>query len=503
MRSQEELFQLIHSLGKHEKRFFKLSASAEKGEKQYLHLFDIIARQSEYNADEICRELEINKNVLAVQKNYLQKLILECMTSLYSNHGIEVKKLLLQAEFLYSKGLYNHHKKILEKAKKLANHFEMRNQLLEILHMEHTLAWKNQNLLNAGKAIEEEKEILEQFSIERQYTHLANEILTQIIRMGDNRNVQDLKKINALMKNPLMRNEKSAPTFRAKYTLYHTHCSYHTISGNLKEQYRFAKKAKELYDENPEKIKYNTITYLYSIYNLVYSCNALKKYDEAKICIDMLNKNSHALTSVSEKTWAFCIFHENNLKYFIQTGRFEEGLASTEKLISDLNYYSEKMAGPQKMFLYFHIAKIFFGMKKYNMSLDWTNKIISDERHLRINPDHESNVKIFYLIVHFEKGNAELLPYLAKSLYRYLSSKQRVYKFESIILNFLEKKIFKIKTRIELIEQLVKLKSELLPLEKDPHEGMPFKEFDYISWLESKIENKSFSEIVRKKLQEQ
>ena len=499
MRPQEDLFQLIHSLGKHEKRFFKLSASKGKGEKQYMQLFDSIVRQSEYNAEEICRKLGINKNVLAVQKNYLQGLLLDCMTSLHSSHGTEVKKLILQADFLFSKGLYGHHQKILGKAKKLAQHFEMGNHLLEILQMEHMLAWKNQDLLHAASAIEEEKKILEKLNNERQYTHLANEIITQIIRMGDYRNVQDIKKINALLKNPLMKNEKNALTFRSKYSLYHTLYTYHNIKGNLKEQYLFAKKAAGLYDEHPEKIKYNTMTYLYSLYNLMYVCNAMKKYDEAKIYSDALHKNSSLLTSELEKTWAFYIFHENNLNYYMHTGRFEEGLPSTEKLVAELNVFSEKLQGPQKIFLYFHIAKIFFGAKRYNSALDWLNKLTSDEQHLRINPDHESNVKIFYLIVHFEKGNTELLPYLAKSLYRYLLSKKKLFKFENIILNFLEKKILKIKTRKELIEEFIKLKMELVPLEKDPKESAPFKEFDYIAWLKSKIENRPFAEMVKEK----
>ena len=164
MKREEDLFQLIHSLGKHEKRFFKLTVSMEKGDKQYLRLFDMISEQSEYNAEAISKELGLNKNVLAVQKNYLQGLLLERMAALHSTPGTDIKKLLLQADYLYSKGLYLHHKKILDKAKKQARSFEMGNQLLEILHMEHTLAWKNQDLEHAARVIEEEKELLERFT---------------------------------------------------------------------------------------------------------------------------------------------------------------------------------------------------------------------------------------------------------------------------------------------------------------------------------------------------
>jgi hypothetical protein len=52
----------------------------------------------------------------------------------------------------------------------------------------------------------------------------------------------------------------------------------------------------------------------------------------------------------------------------------------------------------------------------------------------------------------------------------------------------------------ELIRRFSTLKATLLPLEKDKFEGRPFLYFDMISWLESKIENKSVQEIIQRNL---
>ena len=43
-------------------------------------------------------------------------------------------------------------------------------------------------------------------------------------------------------------------------------------------------------------------------------------------------------------------------------------------------------------------------------------------------------------------------------------------------------------------------KKELEKIFKDPFEQGGIQDFDFISWLESKIENKSFGEIVRRKV---
>ena len=125
--------------------------------------------------------------------------------------------------------------------------------------------------------------------------------------------------------------------------------------------------------------------------------------------------------------------------------------------------------------------------------------LLNEKYVLNARPEFEINIKLLYLIVHFEKGNTELLPSLIKSLHHDLDSKSRMNKFANILLDFLEKGALKIKSKKELISGFKKIKKEFLLLENDPSENTPFKEFDYISWIESKIENKSFAEIVKEK----
>ena len=44
-----------------------------------------------------------------------------------------------------------------------------------------------------------------------------------------------------------------------------------------------------------------------------------------------------------------------------------------------------------------------------------------------------------------------------------------------------------------------KLKTELEEIVKDPFEKRALEYFDFISWLESKIDNRPFAEVVREK----
>ena len=115
------------------------------------------------------------------------------------------------------------------------------------------------------------------------------------------------------------------------------------------------------------------------------------------------------------------------------------------------------------------------------------------------NYDIQSAVRILNLILHYELGNSSLLEYNAISAYRFLYKSKRLYKLENIVLNFIRKKMHHIYTPKDEIEAFIELRKEFIELSEDPYEKKAFEYFDYISWLDSRIEKKSFEEIVKNK----
>lgn len=152
----------------------------------------------------------------------------------------------------------------------------------------------------------------------------------------------------------------------------------------------------------------------------------------------------------------------------------------------------------QKVTIFINIAITFFYVQQYHKSIAWLNRI-RNELSINIFQDVDRFIRIFYLIVHYEAGNYDLLPYLIQSAYRFLRKKEHLYKFETIFIYFLRNELPKASKPKELIQVFQKLKTQLIPLEKDPYEKNAFTYFDYISWLESKIENRPFAEVVKEK----
>src|SRR5207249_3313808 len=123
-KSSNDLFQLIPSLTKDEKRYFKLFADLQKGEKNYLKLFKVIDGQTEYDETLVINDLQQEPFIkyLPQAKKYLQALIVKSLRVFYAESSPEaqMKTLLHEVEILYEKRLYRQCRKALSKAKEIA-----------------------------------------------------------------------------------------------------------------------------------------------------------------------------------------------------------------------------------------------------------------------------------------------------------------------------------------------------------------------------------------------
>lgn len=87
------LWQLIQSMNRNEKLFFKQKFASPEGTKTslYLKLFDAIAGQKNYNEDSLLKKLSpsITKKNIAFQKHYLHNQINECLIEYNNRHNVE------------------------------------------------------------------------------------------------------------------------------------------------------------------------------------------------------------------------------------------------------------------------------------------------------------------------------------------------------------------------------------------------------------------------------
>src|SRR5690554_1707960 len=143
MKPSNELFHLIKSLTKSEKRFFKLASSIQAGEKNYFKLFNYIDSQSEYDERKVKEHFKAERFIkhLPSEKNHLYKLILKSLRQFYGEQTASniLKQEIKNIEILYNKALHKEANKFLKRAKKLARTHEEFYFLIELISWEKVL----------------------------------------------------------------------------------------------------------------------------------------------------------------------------------------------------------------------------------------------------------------------------------------------------------------------------------------------------------------------------
>jgi len=209
---------------------------------------------------------------------------------------------------------------------------------------------------------------------------------------------------------------------------------------------------------------------------------------------------NRCICTIETQASLFITTYNNELGIYLNTGNFEKAKKIIPVIDKGLKTYTNHISGEMKMIFYYNIAYVYFGLNELSKSLKWLNLILNDTKtNLRL--DVLSFALIINLIIHFELKHYKLLEHLVIATYRFLSKREKLYKLESIVLNFIRKKLPKINTlvQVEINVAFKELLKELNLLLKDPFEKKAYEYFDFISWLESKIEHKPFAKVVQEK----
>ena len=523
-----ELFQLIQSLNPTEKRYLKkwLSFSAATGKGKMIELFNLIVKQSRNSRDpssspQQIRPLadggkEYNESQLKQQGNYSNQQIADLKRILYLNllYGLDdyhaartiagqLRRLLSYIENLFQRGLYDQSQKILCKAKKLAYQYEEHIYLLEILNWERKLM-RTKNLSGVNneqlKNLKQEgTTIVKKYSSEYKYEWDYISLLNYHYRHVTERHPGKIKSLRQWKNNLYVGNKSKAASF--KELLYHNSSNviYYALKNEHEKGSHYLKKNLELFRSNPVQIQANEQIYLITLVNFCLTLLPAKQYDE-------VYENIQLIKQISPKTE-----HTSNLKfiwlcqietdYYNVTGQFEKGAQLEYIAQLGSRKFENKIPNTKIFNLYYSLAYLFFGNENYSKALKAINLILNHLTSDNIQVDLQCRARLFAIIIHYELGNLDLLDYFIKSTHSFLLKNERLFEFEKTIIHFFRTKFLKInfQNKKKANMAFTALYNELGRMKKNPLEETAMAYVDYESWLESKIKNRLFGEIVREK----
>jgi hypothetical protein len=510
--NQPKLFELIKSMTMSEKRYFKLSASTHKSETTNLKLFDALEEQTAYNESHLLNKLKGEGFIkdLAVAKNLLYNHILKVLRDYNSSDSDYqlMRNLLMEADILKQKGLIDHYVAVLLKAKKIAYKHEEFLVVAEIIDLQMSLFFEKDSVkiseseMNA--LMREEILVLEARAIEQKYRNLLYRLQAYYTSNHIGRKSEELSLINGIVGNELEAIKNLNPdseigqfSYRATYYFISIKVLYYFATINCLQSYLSTVELLDFLERNISHPNYQFRSHILAQSNNALLCIALGKYDE---CLATINKlRNIPVKSIHLKSMVFMQSYEKELKVYVTTGQYKKGIELIPELEKGLKLYEKTIPELYMFSLCSTAAELYFGDGNFQQSAFWLNKMLNHPQFKNTKMDFQCYARILSVIVQFEMGKQDLLEYSIRSTYRFLYMRQQLYKTESAFLNFFKKKSPGLHTQKLQIDAFIELKAELEEIMKDPFEHRALELFDFISWLESKITSRPFSEIISRK----
>lgn len=506
MKPSTELFDLIKTLTKSEKRFFKLSSSIQSGEKNYIKIFDAIDNQELYNEDEL-KELFKDESFIAhfpSEKNHLYKLILKSLRSFHADKSISsvLSQEIKNIEILQKKALYKECNKLLHRAKKLAHEHEKFYFLFELINLEKQLLEEAYEEGEFGQdldaLIKEENEILDKLRNLAEYHILYSRINFVFRKEGFAHNEEERKIVKEIEDYHLIKGKNTALSSSAATICYYIKGLCATTNREYADAYTFFKRVKEILDKNPTLRVDLAKRYVRTLSHLLFCYIDSEKYDEANGVINDLNQfvGKEGFNSIDVEVSIFTSTTLGSLMLWQKQGMHREAIPKLKELVASFARMGDKITKENSILFNYHIANIHFGAGEFKEALHFVNLVLNvNEQSLR--QDIYGFTRLFNLVIHYELGNYDLLEYTIKSTMRFLNKKEKDYQVESVLVKHL-RKLIKITNELERREAYKKMKKELEILFENPKEQVVLDYFNVLAWLDSKINTITFPDAIQK-----
>jgi hypothetical protein len=503
---QDGVFDLIRSMSKAEKRNFKLYATRLSGNQdaKFVTLFDAIDSLDEYDEAKILKKCPtIKREQLPNMKAHLYKQLLVSMRLLGVSHsaGMQIREQLDFAGILYDKGLYRQGLKCLDRARELAAENEQHIPALQIAEMQKSI-----ESLHAGRSMVNRSTVLSR-TADRQMqivsninelSNLSNILYSLHLKLGYVRSEKDIEAVDRHFKPGLDRYCNENQTFSEQIYYCQARVWYHYIRHDFVLSYRYSQKWLDAYDAFPRMKEALYDNYLKGISRLLeglFLAGSYTRYTQVMIRLSDAREQLCGLNVNAEIIYGKVWFFGELNRHFLE-GTFSEGLS----LVPDIEQYLKKHADNvdlhQRMLFYYKIACLYFGDGNHRKAMEYLQRVYST-RDPMVRRDLQCYARILHLIASYESGLDYNLDYQLKAVYAFLVKMNDMHAVQREMIDFI-KRLHTI-YNADFKQELQALYDRLLPYTTHPYERRTFFYLDIISWLESKIRNRSVAEIRREK----
>jgi hypothetical protein len=495
--TNDQLFLLIKSLSKSEKRYLKLHTSKHDGPKDYIELFDVIDHLKEYDETKIREKLKGKEFLkhLAVIKNYLFNAIIDCLHeySSYDTAEYKLEELLKKIKVIQQKGLIDLCNRYIEKAKRIASDHELFFELIKLLTIQHQISTQNSSFL-----FKKRKEIQQELKNAAEKSHNLSEYLQLELNTGYYINSQrlpiDSPEISELLKHPLLAKKEMALSGKALMAFLKIHAKICEYKGEKNEAFYYAHEILKLMEAGNIQPSEDALIYARTINTYLQSAIDIRQFENFEHYISVLKNLFSKKLSAEQINIIKGFYYINLIHKNIVFGDFI-------RVIEIIHGNNEELLGNQLMPIKFRIFILYFecvafiGIKEYKAALKIINTSLSLKENVLSAIRRIS--RILNILIHYELENGGILMNEIETTGKYIHELENN-GGEKLIIKHI-KSLIDCKDTKEQIACFKTMKDDLIAMEKNTLEAINISYFDFLSWVESKIEKRPFQEIVKEK----
>ena len=505
----EQLFTIIKSLTKAEKRNFRLYVQRLQSNEDvlYVRLFDLLDKMEEYEENDVLEKLgNIPKSQFVNTKRHLYTQVLKSLRLIFENiESIKVREQIDFAHILYSKGLNLQAFKLLERVKVMMP--EDGHDLLRLEIIEFQKFIEERHITRSRKKPGKVQALLNES--EKQESRVSNLILLSNLKIkihgwyietGHVRDQKDHFQVNEYFESELRKVRITGLSVTEEIYLQQSYMWFYYILLDFEKCHQHAEAWVNAFDQNPMLMIEDPVLYMRGLSYQLTSLYSLRDYNRYVIAL----KKFEAFTISHEKYFdmtgqiiSFLYLYTAKINRHFLEGSFDEGLALVPEINRSVKRYGRFIDIHRIMVFNYKTAWLYLGSGKPSQSIEYLNKILNLQAAGHLRTDIQCYARLMHLMAHFELGHYNLLEHLVEQVGRFFNKMRDLNEVQITLFNFFRNNL-DVKKQ-ELTHNLHALRKEVIRLEKNPFEGRTFHHLDIIAWIDSRIEGRTVGEIIRKR----
>jgi hypothetical protein len=495
-----DLFFLIRTLNKSEKRFFQQFAHRHtiKGENVYYQLFKIINEQSRYNEEEVKLQFvgqKAAKNFAVVKKQLYEQLVL-ALHQYHQVHSVseKIKRDLHITKILLKKRLFKQCYKRIKLIEKNIQNYNLLEYQIELLDVKYQLirneSFKNnsiQDLENYQNELIAAIKDIEDLGKMRQVSHTIQAIHYKKVRM------ESLKDHEVFLE--LLTNETTTTNLRLEVERLRGLATYHFMAGQPDKARLTNVQLLEWFEQHDKLLMLFPQTYISTFNNYLIDNLQLKNFEALEAGLQKLEYLRHEMPFKNISNLTMQMAQQRfliELNWIVSTGDFQKSNYLIPQLEAFLKKSESAIHSHLRVTFYYLMAYCRFATADFSDALEHLNKILDTKE--QVVTEIIEFARLLNILTHFELGNIELLESLISNTRRWLRNKRNLYQTEVAIFSHLRKWMNAIDKK-EQQQVWESLWAEMQHIKTAAKEQRVFNYFNVLTWVLSKKENVGFMEV--------